>query len=227
MCCQAKTDNGSGTHTDPNCPAFSPCHPCALQHKEDHWQMGERGGHSGRECSVGIKKQSKLSFLGLVFDYHFFLSSGVWIKNDIKSKKCCLVFFFSVFQLWSLSTSCDLDCVLPTGSYRLWGSVKSAFQTFGTREHMTSTGPDSVHWLPFLKSALWLSRHIHLSQVIFTSQQRERGRERVRDGGRGGNSGDPSSGRAKTEGHYNVITSSTTDPELPEGWTLSRTWRRR
>lgn len=33
----------------------------------------------------------------------------------------------------------------------------------------------------------------------------------------GGNSGDPSSGRAKTEGHYNVITSSTTDPELPEG----------
>lgn len=60
--------------------------------------MGERGGHSGRECSVGIKKQSKLSFLGLVFDYHFFLSSGVWIKNDIKSKKCCLVFFLAFFS---------------------------------------------------------------------------------------------------------------------------------
>lgn len=91
-------------------------------------------------------------------------------------------FFFSVFQLWSLSTSCDLDCVLPTGSYWLWGSVKSAFQTFGTREHMTSTGPDSVHWLPFLKSALWLS---HTSTSVRWSSPLSRGKE----GGRGWETG--------------------------------------
>lgn len=27
-----QTDNGSETQTDPNCPAFSPCHPCAPRH---------------------------------------------------------------------------------------------------------------------------------------------------------------------------------------------------
>lgn len=69
---------------------------------------------------------------------------------------------------------------LPLGSYQLWGTLKTTFQTLGQKpvEHFCSTL--LCLFSSICKAAEWLqcmvviTSQAHFIQIIFTSQQRER-----------------------------------------------------